>query len=309
MHYASNAVLRFTPNGAYSTLLPACLPLAACCLLLMTLLSACGTPPKSVTAPATIPARPAQDGAPVNPPDIAALPEPVPRVEPRGKYGNPPSYTVFGQRYTVMENSAGYVERGIASWYGTKFHGQYTSSREPYDMYAFTAAHKTLPIPCYVRVTNLRNGRSLIVRVNDRGPFVDNRLIDLSYAAATRLGILGEGTGLVEVRVIDPAAPEPATALAANDTAAQAATTAPQATRASNLYLQVGAFQSRENAERLQEKLLNKAKVAAQIVTAILNDDTLYRVRVGPMGSVEETDRLSGILHQLGLGTPQVVID
>ncbi|MDO9371084.1 MAG: septal ring lytic transglycosylase RlpA family protein [Gammaproteobacteria bacterium] len=210
---------------------------------------------------------------------------------------------MYGQTYTLMESSAGYVERGIASWYGTKFHGQYTSSREPYDMYSFTAAHKTLPIPCYAQVTNLRNGRTLIVRVNDRGPFVDNRLIDLSYAAADRLGILGTGTGLVEVRVIDPRATSAAPAQIATDNGATPVTTAP------NLYLQVGAFQSRINAERLREQLLRKASVVVDIVKATLNDGALYRVRLGPMENVEQADSLNTLIHQLGLGEPHVVIN
>ncbi len=211
-----------------------------------------------------------------------------------------------------MESSAGYVERGIASWYGTKFHGQYTSSREPYDMYAFTAAHKTLPIPCYAQVTNLRNGRMLIVRVNDRGPFVDNRLIDLSYAAADRLGILGTGTGLVEVRVIDPHAMSAAPAQIAADNSATpvtAETARPPTPASPGLYLQVGAFQSRDNAERLREKLLNKASVAVDIIKATLNDGALYRVRLGPMENVEQADSLSTLIHQLGLGEPHVIIN
>ena len=267
-------------------------------LLIAVLVSACGTVPKSGVSPPTAPSK---DGAPANPSDISSLPEPTPRVEPLSKYGNPPSYTVFGQTYTVMKSSAGYVERGIASWYGTKFHGQYTSSREPYDLYGFTAAHKTLPLPCYVQVTNLRNGRALIVRVNDRGPFVDNRLIDLSYAAASRLDILSTGTGLVEVRVIDPT----------TTPAAPAQTEPTQVTATPNLYLQVGAFQSSDNAERLREKLLHQAStanVAVQIVKATLNDGALYRVRLGPMDNVEQADSLSTLIHQLGLGEPHVVI-
>lgn len=288
---------------------PATLLLLATChlLLVAVVVSACGTVPKSGVSP---PAAPSKDGAPVNPPDTSSLPELTPRVEPRSKYGNPPSYTVYGQTYTVMESSAGYVERGIASWYGTKFHGQYTSSREPYDMYGFTAAHKTLPIPCYAQVTNLRNGRTLIVRVNDRGPFVDNRLIDLSYAAADRLGILGAGTGLVEVRVIDPRAFEAPTQIAADNGAAPALaeTARPKTSASPSLYLQVGAFQSRDNAERLREKLLHKASVAVQIVKTTLNDGALYRVRLGPMENVEQTDSLSKLINQLGLGMPHVVI-
>ena len=128
--------------------------------------------------------------------------EVTPRPEARSRYGNGPVYEVLGKRYTVMPSSSGYQERGVASWYGKKFHGNLTSNREPYDMYAMTAAHKTLPLPTYVRVRNLRNDKSIIVRVNDRGPFVHNRIIDLSYAAAMKLDMIKDGTSLVEVTAI-----------------------------------------------------------------------------------------------------------
>ena len=136
-----------------------------------------------------------------------AVPDAVPRVEPRSRYGNPPFYEVFGKRYYVLSSSSAYVERGVASWYGPGFHKIRTSTGEPYDMYGMTAAHKTLPLPAYVRVTNLQNGRSVVVRVNDRGPFVGNRIIDLSYTAAAKLDMLRNGTAMVEVRAIDPAIP------------------------------------------------------------------------------------------------------
>ena len=134
----------------------------------------------------------------------------MPRYEPRSRYGNPPFYDVFGKRYFVLSSSADYVERGVASWYGPGFHKVRTSTGEPYDMYGMTAAHKTLPLPAYVRVTNLQNGRSVVVRVNDRGPFVGNRIIDLSYTAAAKLDMLRNGTAMVEVRSVGPTAP-PAT--------------------------------------------------------------------------------------------------
>jgi rare lipoprotein A len=135
------------------------------------------------------------------------VPDAVPRAEPRAIYGNPASYEVFGKRYYVMASSVGYVERGVASWYGPGFHKELTSVREPYDMYGMTAAHKTLPLPAYVRVTNLQNGRSCVVRVNDRGPFVGNRIIDLSYTAAAKLDMLRDGTAIVEVRALQPLDP------------------------------------------------------------------------------------------------------
>jgi rare lipoprotein A len=145
-----------------------------------------------------------QDGEPDRSIDVNALPEPEPRSEPLSKYGNRSPYTVLGKSYEVLPTSRGYVERGIASWYGAKFHGYMTSSFEPYDMYAFSAAHKTLPLPSWVRVTNLANGKDVVVRVNDRGPFHQDRIIDLSYAAAARIGIWPAGTGRVEVRAIAP---------------------------------------------------------------------------------------------------------
>ncbi|HEV2608205.1 MAG TPA: septal ring lytic transglycosylase RlpA family protein [Xanthomonadaceae bacterium] len=149
------------------------------------------------------------DGAPDIPADVANLPEPVPHAEPLSHYGNRSKYVVLGKTYTVLPSAAGYVERGVASWYGTKFDGRATSNFEPYDLYQFTAAHRTLPLPSYARVTNLDNGRSVIVRVNDRGPFHDGRLIDLSYAAAVKLGVNAHGTANVEVRGIDPGQPLP----------------------------------------------------------------------------------------------------
>jgi rare lipoprotein A len=148
------------------------------------------------------------DSVPTEIPDVSKIPEPVPKVEPRSLYGNKSPYSVLGQTYNVMSNPRGYVERGIASFYGNKFHGYKTSNLEEYDMYQFSAAHKTLPLPSYARVTNLENGKSVVVRVNDRGPFHENRIIDLSFAAAVKIGVWPSGTGLVEVRAIDPSDPD-----------------------------------------------------------------------------------------------------
>jgi rare lipoprotein A len=148
------------------------------------------------------------DSVPTEIPDVSKIPEPVPKVEPRSLYGNKSPYSVLGQTYNVMPSPRGYVERGIASFYGNKFHGYKTSNLEEYDMYQFSAAHKTLPLPSYARVTNLENGKSVVVRVNDRGPFHENRIIDLSFAAAVKIGVWPSGTGLVEVRAIDPSDPD-----------------------------------------------------------------------------------------------------
>jgi rare lipoprotein A len=168
-------------------------------------LSGCFSGPRVNTPPA--PAQVAPRALPPPPAHVQDVPDAIPRLEPRAIYGNPPSYDVFGKRYYVMASSVGYVERGVASWYGPGFHKELTSVREPYDMYGMTAAHKTLPLPAYVRVTNLQNGRSCVVRVNDRGPFVGNRIIDLSYTAAAKLDMLRDGTAMVEVRALQPLDP------------------------------------------------------------------------------------------------------
>ncbi|RJQ45616.1 MAG: septal ring lytic transglycosylase RlpA family protein [Gammaproteobacteria bacterium] len=276
------------------------------CALLAVALSACSTAPKQTTG------RPADscfgkgDAAPSAPLDIASIPEPVPRIEPPSKYGNPPFYTVNGQTYRTLASCAGYVERGIASWYGVKFHGRRTSSGEPYDMYAISAAHKTLPLPCYVRVTNLQNGRSLIVRVNDRGPFIGDRLIDLSYAAAAKLGILGHGTGLVEVRALDAAAPQEPERVTADKAERQETHRAPSA---ENVYLQVGAFQNLDGAERLRARLLDKITDEIQIIRTTLNDALLYRVRIGPLVTSDDAGRLAESLAHLGIAGARIVTD
>lgn len=145
--------------------------------------------------------RPPSDPPPV---DLDAIPDAEPRQEPRARSGNPREYEVMGRRYRTLQRSTGYDEEGVASWYGEEFHGRPTSSGEPYDMYAMSAAHRTLPLPTYVEVTNLDNGRRVVVRVNDRGPFHDDRLIDLSYAAAYRLRMIGTGTARVRVRAVGP---------------------------------------------------------------------------------------------------------
>jgi rare lipoprotein A len=184
-----------------------------------------------VVAPSS---NPSQDGPPTAaeiPPNVAQIPDAVPQAEPKSSYGNPDSYEVYGDHYVILKDPRGYKERGYASWYGKKFQGKRTSSGEPYDMFKMTAAHKTLPIPCYARVTNIENGNSVIVRINDRGPFHEGRIIDLSYTAAVKLGSLGKGSIPVEVEAIDPSMPPPITLVAtAPPTAPRAA---PQAVAAS----------------------------------------------------------------------------
>jgi rare lipoprotein A len=235
-----------------------------------------------------------QDAAPARPIDVSSIPDAIPRPEPRSRYGNPESYVVYGKRYYTLPSSKGYSEQGMASWYGTKFHGKRTSSGEPYDLYGMTAAHKTLPLPTYVKVTNLQNGRSVTVKVNDRGPFHDDRIIDLSYTAAAKLGILGKGTGKVEVSAIDTGT---------GDTLqlAKATPAAPAATAAQSLYLQVGAFSSAQNAERLRNEILDQQVGEVRIVETTGNAGTFYKVQVGPFSDISETDRVVRALKPLGI--------
>jgi len=243
------------------------------------------------------------DSAPDQHRDLSNVPDAIPRVEPRSRYGNPKSYVVFGKRYYVKESSANFSQRGIASWYGTKFHGRRTSSGEPYDMFAMTAAHKTLPLPTYLEVINLRNNKRVIVKANDRGPFHDNRIIDLSYAAATRLGITASGTGLVEIRALNPAAPTPKPAQPVQTTTAQNDLIAP------SMYLQIGAFASQRNAQGLHNRLHDAEFKRATISAATPNGNTVYRVRIGPLATVDEADQLIDQLTALGIKETRVVID
>lgn len=240
------------------------------------------------------------DGPPGRHIDVASIPDAVPKVERKSRYGNPRSYTVYGKRYYPRRSSDGYRERGVASWYGTKFHGRRTSSGEPYDMYAMTAAHKTLPLPTYVRVTNLENQRSVVLRVNDRGPFHDNRLIDLSYTAAAKLGILSEGTGFVEVVALNPRAPPPV----------MVAKAAPgPAPGPVQLYLQAGSFSVRANAEQMKGRMQSVADGPVNIQPVLIGGRTTYRVRVGPIENVTKADRLAQQISDLGLETPRIVIE
>jgi rare lipoprotein A len=287
--------------------------------------------------------------------DPDSVPDAAPQVEPRSKYGNPPTYEVFGKRYETLTESRGFVDRGIASWYGEDFHGKRTSNGETYDMFGMTAAHKELPLPTYARVTNLENGRSIVVKINDRGPFHSNRIIDLSWVAAAKLRLAAKGTGLVEVRAIDPVdptalpppdfagptrvaaeapvpaprvappatpigTPPPATAAAK---AAQAASTALQARsspsapaagalpppRGPVMFIQVGAFASRENADRIRARVASDLKRPVRVDSGQANGRELHRVRVGPVGSVDEADLLVARLEGIGLTNPRVVVD
>lgn len=278
---SAHAPTRFLPPLSAALLLAV---LAGCALVGGRTPGGGGTPPRQAAIAPPVPA------------DIAAIADAVPRYEPRARSGNPPFYDVLGRRYAVLATSQGYVERGVASWYGPGFHGVSTSMGEPYDMYAMTAAHKTLPIPCYARVTNLLNGRSVVVRINDRGPFVANRLIDLSYTAAAKLDMLRGGTAMVEVRVVTPDEPR-----------AQALTRADE-TAPPSLYVQAGAFAVPENAKalllRLQQAGMNNAFIVPPPPAS-----HLYRVRVGPVASVLDFDNLAARLATLGVPDARLALD
>lgn len=260
----------------------------------------CGTAPvKQVEEPA--PASPApppsakgggyylDDGPGTDiPADLDSIPDALPRDEPLHRFANRP-YVALGTRYEPEPHRREFRQRGIASWYGRRFHGKPTASGEPYDMYAMTAAHPTMPIPSYARVTNVANGRSVVVRINDRGPFLHNRIIDLSYAAAHRLGYINQGSALVEVERVFPqteSAPTttPAPAPAAPIDAAGA------------LYVQLGAFSARDNAESLRARIAREIEESLDRAIEVVFHQGLFRVRVGPYGSESEA---SGIAERL----------
>ncbi|MDP2784651.1 MAG: septal ring lytic transglycosylase RlpA family protein [Sulfurimicrobium sp.] len=259
------------------------------------------------------------DGPGDNPPaNLDAIPDAEPRPEPLNKFANRP-YTVLGQSYTPATRLGAYKARGIASWYGRRYHGQKTAVGETYDMYAMSAAHPTLPIPSYARVTNVGNGKAVVVRINDRGPFHSNRLVDLSYTAAYKLGVLNGGTNQVEVESIDPgnyqmAASRPpvnnaevSSVATAQPLALVAATPAvPPATGTDgSVFLQLGAFSSRENAENFSGKMklgLGQLVEKLQIVDA----GGLFRVRLGPYASRTEAGEAATRIGQAANISPVI---
>lgn len=255
-----------------------------------------------------------RDGGPPVPPEISRIPEPIPVPEPLARYGNRSPYTVLGKTYRVMDSAQGYREKGIASWYGNKFHGRPTSSFEPYDMYKFTAAHKSLPLPSFVRVVNLDNGRSVVVRVNDRGPFHDGRIIDLSYAAAVRLGMHLKGTAMVEVQAIDPedrrVVQQPA------ETVHRSAMPAPSrgswfggstSGGSDKRFLQVASFADKDNAKRLEQRLEQAGVKGVKLVAARVGNKRLWRVRIGPYQQWSDIEQAKQALRGMGLGEAQLV--
>lgn len=285
-----------------------------------------------------------KDGAPWWDVDVNKIPDAVPTLHTGPYKANP--YTVLGKTYFPMADSKSYVATGTASWYGTKFHGQNTANGEVYDLYGMSAAHKTLPLPSYVRVTNLDNNRSVILRVNDRGPFYSDRIIDLSYAAAKKLGYAEIGTARVRVEGIDPAqwwaargrpaplmlkepvvsTPPPQPALTASAGTIEQYTPPPEqhapavqpvaidpkknaSAQATGLFLQVGAFANPDAAELLRSKLGSMVSAPAFTSPIVRNQQTLYRVRLGPIASQNDAQQMQNTIRMANLGTPSVVTE
>ncbi|HSW69103.1 MAG TPA: septal ring lytic transglycosylase RlpA family protein [Gammaproteobacteria bacterium] len=264
-----------------------------------------------------------KDGPPSYDVDVSKIPDAIPKVEARSKYNNLPSYRVFGKQYHVMASSKNYEEQGIASWYGTKFHARHTSSGERYNMLAMTAAHKTLPLPTYVQVTNLHNGKKIIVKVNDRGPFEANRIIDLSYVAAKKLGMLGHGTAYVDVKAIDPTRYDKNTfdkpaytqdfyladntvKIHSNHHSLHYAAAHTNQKPKSALYLQVGAFKNKILAENMKVRV-GKMVSSPIKITQLPPHKKLYRVQIGPIKDVATAKHITQKLKTLGVNTKQTL--
>lgn len=297
-------------------------------VLCISMIAACGSQPslkensdnRAAKQPSQLPAGKGgyylDDGPGDNPPaEIDSIPDAVPKTEPLLGRANQP-YTALGKKYVPMTSYAPYVKQGIASWYGKRYHGKKTSSGEIYDMYSMTGAHPTLPIPSYVRVTNPVNKRSVIVRINDRGPFKHDRLIDLSFAAAYKLRITSRGSAPVEVAWIDTSSESAPISSTSAESAAPdikailpvAVTQTPAAPavndaelKASTYYVQVGAFKKEFNGELLQKKILGLDIAGDAAVTNVYNDG-LYRVKLGPFATRKEADlSASKVRKQLNL--------
>ena len=251
---------------------------------MIVVLSACALPERSDRAPS----RPR--------PGLADLPDPVVRAEPRSRWGND-DYTEGGRLYRILPSAAGYDREGIASWYGAKFHGRRTSSGETYDMYALSAAHPTLPIPAHARVRNLANGRETVVRVNDRGPFHGARFLDLSYAAAVKLGFVDQGTTRVRVTVLTASSPEAADA-PDGGTAGDGTVAGDAAAEGTRYFLQAGAFSELRWADARVALLRGLFAEERDGVVRIHHDpgDRLYRVRVGPLANRDAARRLQALV-------------
>lgn len=262
-------------------------------LTMITLLAACSTHRPFTPGPFE-----EQDSAPSGVRDWASIPDAKPKWEPRARYGNHSPYEVFGKTYYVLQSAEGYQETGIGSWYGKKFSGRPTSSQEPYDPYAMTAAHKSLPIPSYVRVTNLENNKQIIVRVNDRGPFHDGRIIDLSYAAAHKIGYANKGTARVRVEAIPVSStPSPNAANPAAGTAIPYRDVEDTGTR-ENYYIQVGAYRELSTAKSMQQQLIAVTNAPVGIHSSPERGTSgVHRVRIGPFVSEQAAQQVQNQLQ------------
>jgi rare lipoprotein A len=250
----------------------------------------------------------AQDAAPRYQENVGAVADAVPKVEPRSRGGNKSPYRVFGKQYWVMPNSQGYTATGTASWYGSKFHGHLTSNGETYNMYSMTAAHKSLPIPTYLKVTNLNNGRHVIVRVNDRGPFHGDRLLDLSYAAAIKLGYQKQGTAPVRIEAIDPLAwnrtqPQSAPSISQQDLPAATSIVAAD----NDVFLQVGAFTSFDAAGRLKKRLQSVTSEPVRVLLDQQYTPGLHKVQIGPVRDMAIAQQVRELISLNGLGSALIL--
>jgi rare lipoprotein A len=274
------------------------------------LLAACqsATVPPSSSAPVANAGRYSisQDRAPSQPLDLSQVREVIPVPLNRTMAGNRSPYTVNGRSYRVMQTEEGFQQTGLASWYGEKFHGHQTSNGEIFDMFQVSAAHTGLPIPSFLRVTNLENQRSIVVRVNDRGPFHNDRIIDLSYAAAYKLGFANQGTALVHLEAI---VPSQNVILAANTATNPATTVTASSAATGDRYLQAGAFSDLRAAQRLSDRLrdLTSRPVFIRSIQAADTNQQLHRVRVGPISDPNEIERISDLMQSANLGQPYVV--
>lgn len=230
------------------------------------------------------------------------IPQSKPIPSQKGLKGTQKSYVVFGKRYYPMLDATGFTQKGLASWYGGKFHGRKTANGEVYDMYGMTAAHKELPLPVYVEVTNLENNRSIVVRVNDRGPFHEGRIIDLSYTAAKKLDVIRKGTAPVEIRVLSDKTAKP-TKIRKPAQKSAAGSPAPK------IYVQVGAFSSADNAESFRQQLEADLSRSVRLHETQSHTGRLYRVQVGPLASNDTAQRVAADLAELGIDNSHTIYD
>ena len=272
-------------------------------------LAACGSAPSS--SPTSNPGSRysiAQDRAPSGQVSLGSILEVIPEPVTRTLAGNRSPYSVLGKTYTVLPTEKGYSKTGIASWYGEKFHGHKTSNGEVFDMYQASAAHKSLPIPSFLRVTNLDNNRSLIVRVNDRGPFHGDRIIDLSYAAALKLGYADRGTARVQLDAI--VVNEDGHAVTYSNSRVVSPEQGAREEVSGRRYLQVGAFSELRSAQRVFDQLRQLTRHPV-FIRSVKNGsgNVLYRVRVGPLRDIQEIRELSQRVVAANLGSPYTVAE